>query len=36
LIKNTVINYLRGICTEKGRMLVEEMEPSLNKYSGNS
>jgi len=31
LIQNTVLHYLRGICTEKGRKLSEEMESSLNK-----
>lgn len=28
LIKNTILNYLRGISTEKGRMLIDEMEKS--------
>jgi AcrR family transcriptional regulator len=31
LIKNTVIHYLRGICTDRGRELAGEMESSLNK-----
>lgn len=31
LIKNTIIHYLRGICTDRGRELAAEMESSLNK-----
>jgi AcrR family transcriptional regulator len=31
LIRNTLLNYLRGISTDRGRMLIDEMDPLLNK-----